>query len=75
MSTALLRHTIKALRLRPDAPWPSLRAAMRAEIIARRVESDPMKAAPCPPDSCPVSAPLTGQILAFPVAACRKLSK
>lgn len=70
MSTALLRHTIKALRLRPDAPWPSL----QAEIVARQVESDPMKATTPTANSCPVSAPLTGQILTFPVAACRKLS-
>ena len=72
--TALLRYAIQTLRLRPDAPWPSERAAERAAIRARQVESDPMKTAPCPPDSCPVSAPLTGQILAFPVAACRKFS-
>lgn len=73
--TALLRYAIQMLRLRADAPWPSALAAERAAICARRVESDPMKTALCPPDSCPVSAPLTGQILAFPVAACRKLSK
>jgi hypothetical protein len=75
MTTALLRHTIRALRLRPDAPWPSLQAAMRAEICARQVESDPMKADRPAPDSCPVSAPLMGQIVAFPVAACRRISK
>jgi hypothetical protein len=72
--TALLRYAIQTLRLRPDAPWPSEQAAAHAAIRARQVESDPMKATAPPSDRCPVSAPLTGQILAFPVASCRKLS-
>ena len=72
--TRLLRHAIQMLRLRPDAPWPSEQAAERAAIRAPQVESDPMKATAPPSDRCPVSAPLTGQILAFPVVACRKLS-
>ena len=72
--TALLRYAIQTLRLRPDAPLPSEQAAERAAIRARQVESDPMKATTPTANSCPVSAPLTGQILAFPVAACRKFS-
>ena len=72
--TSLLRYAIQTLRLRVDAPWPSVQAAERAAIRARQVESDPMKATAKPADRCPVSAPLMGQILAFPVAACRKLS-
>lgn len=73
--TALLRYAIQTLRLRPDAPWPSALAAERAAICARRVESDPMNATIQPADSCPVSAPSTGQIVAFPVASCRNLIK
>jgi hypothetical protein len=68
MTTGLLRHAISTLRLRVDAPWPSQQAAGRLESIAMREAADPA-------NSCPVSAPSAGQIVAFPVAACRNLSK
>jgi len=73
--TKLLRHHVETLRLRPDAPWPSEQAQAHAEIAARRVESDPMKPTTHPAEPCPAFAPSTGQIMAFPVASCRNLSK
>ncbi len=75
MTTGILRDRIASLRLRPDAPWPSEQAAARAEIMARQVESDPMNPATNPTQPCPAFAPSTGQILPFPVASCRNLSK
>lgn len=75
MTTGILRDRIASLRLRPNAPWPREQEATRAEIVARQVESAPMETATSPTEPCPAFAPSTGQILPFPVASCRNLSK
>ena len=61
----------------PILLW-SQSAAVRCAICGRRLESAPMSPKTAHQDSAnsrPVFAPSTGQILPFPVAACRNLFK
>lgn len=73
--TGLLHHRVTTLRLDPQAPWPRQAAATRAGIVAEWVKSDPMTTPQPRPPACPVFAPSTGQIVAFPVASGRNKRK
>jgi hypothetical protein len=75
MRSGILRARVAALRLNPAAPWPSQIAEAHRALCAIRLQSGPMNTAKATAENCPVSAPSTGQILPFPVAACRNLSK